>query len=421
MPLPRTFQETDELIETYLELKEECALSLEGENSTTTTTTELWKDLYDVMKGLGTAWKTSRILNGLPDEEATLGELMEEGGSGQKDYNRSIREVSWLEEHGQCMDNIRPGTSTNVDAGRGAFAHRFIPKGGLVAPAPVIHVANYEAMRVFTRREDPHDRGNYLPNHQGPWNYQLFLNYCFGHHDSTLVLCPYGLLTALINHSAQRPNTRIVWSKEMRHADWRETPIDQWATKFTHTGLQFDFIALRDIEVGEEIFIDYGTAWEDAWQRHVKDYQPRSETYVPAFELNQRIDIDYRTGEDLEYEVDNVMLMCRLWYIQKFTSDVKDDVECTILKQRGQEDRFVAQLKSIRSFDDDGFTRVTRGHILWDVPSDAFYFYDLPYTRDHYTPNAFRHAMMIPDDMFPNVWKNKLKKRSGSSFFSGWF
>jgi hypothetical protein len=316
------------------------------------------------------------------------------------------------------MDNIRPGNSTNIDAGRGAFANRFIPKGGLVAPAPLIHVADYDAMRVFQPMDQPHFPGRYQPNQNGPWNYQLFLNYCFGHQESTLALCPYGLLTAFINHSHNKPNARIVWSQEMRHPDWREEEIDEWASEL-HTGLQIDFVALRDIEEGEEIFIDYGKAWEEAWQEHVKKYQPRSANYIPAFELNKMTDIEYRTGKDLEYEVDNVMLMCRLWYIQQFFNEVEDDVECKILEKRGN-DRYVAQLKAIVNHNDDAYTTVTPGHILWDVPSDAFFFYDLPYTRDHYVPNAFRHAMMIPDDMFPAIWKNKLQPRR-DSFFSNWF
>ena len=38
----------------------------------------------------------------------------------------------WQEKHGQCLDNIRDGISTNPNAGRGVFANRFIPKGGQI-------------------------------------------------------------------------------------------------------------------------------------------------------------------------------------------------------------------------------------------------------------------------------------------------
>jgi len=427
MPLPSTFPSTDTLLHRYLKIKE-TTLERRIRDGITAGDT-LWKDLYGTMKTFATTWKTSRILNGLPDEETNLVELMEKGGSSQKDYQRSTRDISWLEEYGQCMENIRPGNSTNIHAGRGAFANRFIPQGGLVAPAPLIHVADYGAMKVYETMENPKIRKSYIPNRSQGGNYQLFLNYCFGHAESTLVLCPYGLLTAYINHSPDRPNARILWSKEMRHSDWREKPIKKWASE-KHTGLQFDFIALRDIEEGEEIFIDYGPAWEEAWQRHVQNYQPRNPNYIPAFELNEMIDMEYRTGkdDDLEYVVDGVRLMCRRLYIQQFIpfSDIEDDVECTILQKRTN-GRYVVQLKSTKFFGqpDYEYTDVRRGKILWDVPSDAFYFVDLPYTRDHYMPNAFRHAMMIPDDLFPTIWKNKKPNKKedeeGSSFFSRWF
>ena len=47
------------------------------------------------------------------------------------------------------MDNIKVGNSTNPDAGRGAFANRFIPQGGLVAPAPLIHIRDYNSFKMF--------------------------------------------------------------------------------------------------------------------------------------------------------------------------------------------------------------------------------------------------------------------------------
>jgi hypothetical protein len=41
--------------------------------------------------------------------------------------------------------------------------------------------------------------------------------------------------------------------------------------------------------------------------------------------------------------------------------------------------------------------------LFWGVPKDVFYFEDLPYTRDIHQQWAFRHPIMIPEDMFPNV------------------
>jgi hypothetical protein len=302
------------------------------------------------------------------------------------------------------MDNIKVGNSTNPDAGRGAFANRFIPEGGLVAPAPLIHIGDYNAMKTFFPKDSEEKAGKVVPDRDGPFMFQLLMNYCFGHEESTLLICPYGLLTAFINHSHQSPNTRIQWSKEMRHADWRNESIAHWIDEY-HTGLQIDFVALRDIEEDEEILIDYGAAWEAAWHEHVKSFVPRK-NYIPAFELNEMVDIDYRTAEDEDYEVNDVQLMCASWYIAQFVDQNDGDCECRVLKKLGN-DRYLVQLLEVTLYDKDRYTEILPGKILWNVPSDAFIFVDLPYTRDHYDLQAFRHAMMIPDDMFPEVWKNK--------------
>lgn len=300
------------------------------------------------------------------------------------------------------MDNIKEGNSTNPDAARGAFANRFIPKGGLVAPAPLIHIHDYNTMKVYLPKDDESNPGKFVPNRDGPFMFQLLMNYCFGHEQSTLLLCPYGLLTAFINHSHENPNTRIQWSQQMRHPEWREKPISEW-WEIYHTGLQIDFVALRDINEDEEIFIDYGAAWESAWQEHVKHFVPRK-NYIPSFELNELVDIDYRTADDQDYEANDVFLMCRAWYVKQFVKQ-NDDSHCRVLKKLGN-DRYLVQLMEVNYFDKEGYTEMTEGRLLWNVPSDALFFVDIPYTRDHYQLNAFRHAMMIPDDMFPDVWKN---------------
>ena len=305
------------------------------------------------------------------------------------------------------MDNIKGGDSTIPDAGRGAFANRFIPKGGLVGPAPLIHVQDYNALKTFLPKFNHTDLSNktFSADRDGPFTFQLILNYCFGHDKSTLLLCPYGLFTSVINHSHQNPNTRIQWSQRMRHPEWREQPIYQWSD-VGHTGLQFDFVALRDIEEGEEILIDYGVTWEAAWHEHVQRFVPR-EDYIPAFELNEMPDLEFRTDDEDDYEARGVFLMCHGWYLRQKYVEHDKDAHCRILKNL-ENVRYVVQVLEIDlAGSKDGRMTIEEGTILWSVPSDALFFKDMPNSRDHYQPNVFRHAMMIPDDMFPEIWKNK--------------
>ena len=123
----------------------------------------------------------------------------------------SVRSPEWLDEHGRCMDNIRPGNSTVQQAGRGAFATRRILRGGLVAPGPVLHVANRTAMYLYGVGADGlRDTGNVIGK-------QLVFNYCFGHARSTVLLCPYTSPSSYINHDSRSPNAKVVWSKESTH------------------------------------------------------------------------------------------------------------------------------------------------------------------------------------------------------------
>lgn len=39
-------------------------------------------------------------------------------------------------------------------------------------------------------------------------------------------------------------------------------------------GLILEVVALRDIQPGEELFLDYGKDWEEAWNKHVKHWKP---------------------------------------------------------------------------------------------------------------------------------------------------
>ena len=378
------------------------------ENKELSLSENIWEDLFQTVLEYRKPWHTSRVLNALPDSAQIIPDLLMDGGTAYRDFNRSIRDLSWLEENGQCMDNIKvlDRSTESPDAGRGAAASRFIPKGGLVAPAPVIHVPDYEVLEMFEPIDTPRsEKGSFkvVPDMKGPKMYQLLLNYCFGHEESTLLLCPYGLLTALINHSSENANTRVVWSDAMRHKEWLNHTIDHFAEEYV-AGLQLDFVALRDIEEGEEILIDYGDSWQRAWDEYKANFVPR-EHYMPAYELNRQLeDLEFRTIHDRPYYSDGVQLRCQSWYIENFyekdgEEEDSSDLPCQILKKLGN-DRYQVQLLIDESSNKKSMFVGDR--ILWDVPRDAFLFIDLPYERPHHFQfDAFRHTMMIPDDIFP--------------------
>jgi hypothetical protein len=41
-----------------------------------------------------------------------------------------------------------------------------------------------------------------------------------------------------------------------------------------------------------------------------------------------------------------------------------------------------------------------------DLPREVFRFVDHPYTSDMFMDNAFRHDIRVPDEMFPQAWRN---------------
>jgi len=376
---------------------------------------EIWNDVHALIKDIsGNIYTTSRILNAIPANVSVIEDVLEGGGTAYQDYNRSVKGLEWLEENGQCMDNIKSDLSKIPHAGRGAFATRFIPSGRLVSPAPLVHIEDIDNMVMFMDHiYNEEDR--LVPNRRGEYTWQLILNYCFAHHQSTLLLCPYGLLSSLINHSTENFNTKIQWSEDhrMRHPEWFNNPLDEWSFEY-HTGLQIDFVATRDIKADEEILIDYGPLWQNAWANHVEEFkfeEYRSELYMPAYELNDLLldddDFKLRTEKDREYELDGVRMFVKINALPPLGSRWGEhDHACTIVRKL-YDDSYLIRL--VKWVDDDEY-RVTERDpetfLLWGIPKGAFFFEDLPYTRDIHQQWSFRHPMMIPDDLFPDIWKN---------------
>ena len=95
----------------------------------------------------------------------------------------------------------------------------------------------------------------------------LIINYSFGHKNSTVLLTPYGGMVNYINHapSADRvpgaeptANVKVQWPKRelIAHKPWwlnKDTAFLRDTTE--KIGLSFEYVALRDIKEGEEVFM----------------------------------------------------------------------------------------------------------------------------------------------------------------------
>jgi hypothetical protein len=54
-------------------------------------------------------------------------------------------------------------------------------------------------------------------------------------------------------------------------------------------GLAFEFIALKDITKGDGITVDSGPEWEDAWTKHIHQWDPPEgpKAFTLHHQLNQ--------------------------------------------------------------------------------------------------------------------------------------
>jgi SET domain len=495
----------------------------------------LQQDLYELILSIRDRQETSRILNALPD---TLHDAL--WAAAEQDMSvflqeQHTRSVEWLRRHGRCLDHVQGKTSTmrsagGASVGRGAFARRWIRKGQVITTSPLHHLP-HGVVRSSRRNDDDDGKkkhGHYYYNHSFVSMYnitarqqtateadddsdessaaptfirildrgvrqQLMVNYCYGHRDTTMLLCPYGTGVHYLNHapSSSSPvagnddddndnaNTEIVtanvamrWARNFpiahNHDLLYNLSLEQLEQpEYSKPLFSIDFVALRDMEPGEELFLNYGVDWQEAWDAHVQEWDASIETklqeyrhYHPAAYWNQFFgdgDVDSVLRTTDEQQVDpypsNIDLRCHfhlakgtsqtnytwrsnemgfpcqildrfvenntIWY----TADVEvrstnlngvptiddDDDDLDIQKGDTSSSSSASKLSSgsttARSRSSSLKTRVTRV-LRTDLPRRAFRFFDKPGTTDIHLPGAFRHWIGIPDEMVPPQWKN---------------
>jgi hypothetical protein len=139
----------------------------------------------EAILGIRSIWNSRRI-NALPDnwEGAQMAFQYDIGETHQANATRSVK---WLEENGKCVDHIYPGQSTIEGAGHGAFSKRYLPEGTVITGSPLLHIPEKDEFMPqyhFDDKEDNFHREKIVFGHQ------LMMNYCFGHTETTLMLCP---------------------------------------------------------------------------------------------------------------------------------------------------------------------------------------------------------------------------------------
>jgi len=191
-----------------------------------------------------------------------------------------------------------------------------------------------------------------------------------------------------------------------------------------------DVVATRDIHPDEEIFIDYGEEWEAAWDAHVRNWQsPCQGGRLSSFAI-------------AEMNKDKFNTLYHEWTVDHFTvctienSKAEKVVKISDSSELGNVDRKEAtnEYEGI-GLDDDGFKlssveanlripcKIRRGdperrifettlfyhhrseiEIHNSMPEADIDFIPKPYHSDMHFPEAFRHAIRIPDDIFPQHW-----------------
>jgi SET domain len=365
-----------------------------------------------------TPYTSSRVLGSFhhedPDEVASL---------KQKDLKslrvqESRRSTEWLQQHGTCADHIYANTSTIKQAGRGAMASRHLPAKTVIAHVPLIHIINKDVLKMYEPTVD--DNEEVTINTDKQIGHQLLLNYCYGHTESSLLLCPYGPMVNLINHSPQ-PNARLVWANKGNHMPHLLARSIDHLERDATAKLAMDIVALRDIQQDEEVTIDYGADWAAAWNKHVQDWQPNSVNYTSAAEMNSKSTRIRTAFEQLRNPYpSNINIYCsamfedvkiwkRLYDQEKYEELIDEYYPCDVLRYTTVNDT-IYYTAVIRK---PGETEDEENHVLLEnVPRLALRFTDAPYSTDMFLYNAFRHEIGIPDDIFPEAWRNLREKQT---------
>ena len=394
----------------------------------------------DTVLGTAAGKHAKTIKTLIPENPRKLQKVLDVGGTFLYRYNDMIRSTEWLQTNGFCLNTLRIGTSTIPHAGRGAFATRSFSVGQTITITPMLHIADKRLLTMYPIRDFVNEKtGSVYKDYDRrspPIGQQLLMNYCFGHAQSSLLLFPLGSMVTLINHSRKAPNAYVTWSKASdnnlsNQHQYHDYTIDQLAN-VDKVVLMMKVVALREIATDEEILLDYGPEWEEAWQRH-RIQSEESSVQKGSYPL---------TAEDLRLSYKHKPFETR-HTMDRNPYPVNTATAC-FLTTRGRPDGqpmfdaltsfainewvgpasfdaykgarlFVVDVLDRKAAPDGGFfynytvnarVSATQFEQVVNVPHAACTFVDRPYTSKIHTKEAFRHPIGIMDTHFPQAWRD---------------
>jgi hypothetical protein len=345
------------------------------------------------------------------------------------DAPRILRDVSWLEENAVCLDTLTVKKSTIPGAGRGAFSKRKIKKNMVIASSPIVQFDRSQT-EILEQYATP--RG--VIYKEKVKHLQLLHNYVFGHVNSTILLLPYGPGVNFVNHNNEKPNAILDWSESsLSDKAILEEDASGAIGRKRPGRLLVDYVALRDIEPGEEIFLDYGDVWQKAWDEHISTWKPPkdSKEYVSAADfLRAHPGEAIRTEQEQKMNPypESVQISCFFIEIDEteFDSPFGYDSEAAAIDYNADNEdclrpckileRQVVNDKEYYSVEVEEMPNLfAPSHCLLDhkkqkvlrTPASVITITDKAYTADQFLPGSFRHEIMAPKDMYPDDWKSE--------------
>ena len=359
------------------------------------------------------------------------------------------RSIEWLERHGTCVDVLAVGPSNLSKVGRGAFLKRPVQEGNVIISSPMLHFDKSQLEILQQEFKEVHaipmKRWHGIEYTDKLLGYQLLRNYVYGHPDSNVMLLPLAPGVNFINHNGKEANAVIRWSLTLGENDYLKSlsVMELFESAPGENGyLVMEFVALRDLVAGEEIFIDYGKEWDEAWtnnnhHHHSRQWKGVDKDYVSAANYREKLanePIRTHDEQSMNPYPENIRTACFFRYEQEDEGVEKELTwsgpideclrPCDIIdRSKGSSSSssssssytYKAVIHSSENVFEPSFCgEILEGGILVsNIPSDAVTFVDRPYTTDSYLSVAFRHEIVVPDGFYPRHWLVKDSKPFG--------